>query len=84
LLLARLCLVGKLQSAQLLMAQSHTACRCTHPALATAPACRGSGLVYVAYLDPSLRIFKASNGSLSLQVRQKELARLLGRPAAAP
>ena len=51
--------------------------------LSTRPACRGSGLVYVAYLDPSLRIFQASNGSLSLQVRQQELARLLGRPPAA-
>jgi hypothetical protein len=47
------------------------------------PCCsgRGSGSVEVAYLDPELRIFRAPNGSLSVQVRQDRLPALLGWPA---
>lgn len=40
---------------------------------------RGQGLVYVAYLDDQMRIFQATNGSLSVQVRQDLLPKLLGR-----
>lgn len=29
---------------------------------------RGSGLVYVAYLDRDVRVFRAPNGSVSVQV----------------
>ncbi|PRW05882.1 Metallo-dependent phosphatase [Chlorella sorokiniana] len=39
---------------------------------------RGSGLVSAAYLDRDLRVFRAPNGSVSVQVRQSELAQLLG------
>jgi hypothetical protein len=40
--------------------------------------CRGQGQVEVGYLDSELRIFRASNGSISLQVRQDRLQALLG------
>lgn len=37
---------------------------------------RGSGLVEVAYLDPQgLRIFRAVNGSVSVQMRERPRAR---------
>lgn len=55
----------------------------TLPLLFPLPLClfltsRGSGLVEVAYLDADLRIFRALNGSLSLQVRRAQAPRLLG------
>jgi hypothetical protein len=39
---------------------------------------RGSGRVSVAYLDPALRVFRDARGSTTVQVREDELARLLG------
>lgn len=50
-------------------------------ATACAPCGRGEGVVEVAYLDSDLRIFRAPNGSLSVQVRQDRLPALLGWPA---
>lgn len=42
---------------------------------------RGSGLVEVAYLDPQgLRIFRAINGSVSVQMRERPRPRQPGRP----
>jgi len=32
----------------------------------------------VAYLDPALRVFRDARGSTTVQVREDELARLLG------
>lgn len=32
----------------------------------------------VAYLDPDIRVFRATNGSISVQVRQDRLPELLG------
>ena len=39
---------------------------------------RGSGQVSVAYLDASMRIFRDRRGSTTVQVREAELARMLG------
>ena len=48
---------------------------CTLPGCA----CRGSGLVEVAYADSSLRVFRApSTGSVTVQARRRGLEQLLG------
>ena len=39
---------------------------------------RGSGRVSIAYLDASMRIFRDSRGSTTVQVKEAELARELG------
>lgn len=39
---------------------------------------RGSGMVSAAYLDASLRIFRDKRGSTTVQVKEAELARMLG------
>ncbi|KAK9826161.1 hypothetical protein WJX81_002496 [Elliptochloris bilobata] len=39
---------------------------------------KGSGRVSIAYLDADLRVFRSSSGSTTVQMREAELARLLG------
>lgn len=49
--------------------------------LCCATCCRGKGLVDVAFLDHDMRVFRSTNGSLSVQVRQDKLPQLLGWPS---